>query len=126
MRSACTRSIITASAPGSSASRLPDVSTGHSSTPTGSNVGGATSTTSAPSVESRCAFDRATRECSTSPTRAIRRPSMLPSRWRSVSASRSACVGCSWVPSPALITAGPVPSASGPSGPNPPDVHAAI
>ena len=41
-----------------------------------------------------------------------RRPSMSPSRCRMVSASSNAWVGCSWVPSPALITDGP-PSVGG-------------
>ena len=43
-------------------------STGQPSTPTGSNVGGATRTTSAPSVRSSMTLERATRLCRTSPT----------------------------------------------------------
>ena len=101
---------MTASAFGITASRSYDVSTGQLSTPTGSRVGGATSVTSAPSVLSRSALERATRLCRTSPTITTRRPSRLglapePPRWRTmVNASSSAWVGCSWVPSPALTT----------------------
>ena len=40
-----------------------------------------------------------------SPQIATSRPSIRPLRRRMVSASRSAWVGCSWLPSPALITA---------------------
>ncbi len=50
-------------------------------------------------------FERATRECSTSPQIATVSPSSRPLRRRMVSASSSACVGCSCVPSPALMTA---------------------
>ena len=50
-------------------------------------------------------LERATRECSTSPQIATSSPSIEPLRRRMVSASSSACVGCSWLPSPALITA---------------------
>ena len=50
------------------------------------------------------AFERATRECSTSPQIATISPSMRPLRRRMVKASSSAWVGCSPVPSPALIT----------------------
>ncbi len=49
-------------------------------------------------------FDRATREWSTSPQMHTRSPSKLLKRSRSVSRSSSPCVGCSCVPSPALIT----------------------
>ena len=48
---------------------------------------------------------RATRLCSRSPQIATTSPSSRPLRRRMVSASRSAWVGCSCVPSPALITA---------------------
>src|SRR5439155_22825447 len=48
--------------------------------------------------------DRATRECSTSPTIPTRRPSRRPSFSRIVYRSSSPCVGCSCVPSPALST----------------------
>ena len=92
---------------GSSASRSWDTVTGQPATPTGSRVGGATSTTSAPRVCSSSTLERATRLCRTSPTITTRLPSIPPSRWRMVSASSSAWVGCSWVPSPALMTLGP-------------------
>ena len=49
-------------------------------------------------------LERATRECITSPQIAMTRPSSRPLLRRMVSASSSACVGCSWLPSPALIT----------------------
>ena len=77
IRSRCTRSIITASALASTLSRSYDVSTGQVSTPTGSSVGGATRVTSAPSVCSSSALERATRLCSTSPTIVTRRPSSV-------------------------------------------------
>ena len=102
MRSACTRSIITASSAGSSASSDGLTRHGHCPIPTGCSVGGAITTTSAPSVASRNTLDRATRLCRTSPTIPMRRPAIEPRRSRSVAASSRACVGCSWVPSPAL------------------------
>lgn len=117
IRSACTRSIRTASSPGSSASNEWATVTGQDEAPTGSSVGGATRTTSAPSIDSSSALDLATRLCRMSPTMAMRLPSMSPRRCRSVSASSSAWVGCSWVPSPALMIAGP---------PSWPAVHEAI
>ena len=49
-------------------------------------------------------FERATRLCNTSPQIATVRPLTRPLRRRIVSASSSAWVGCSWLPSPALIT----------------------
>ena len=60
--------------------------------------------TSAPIFTSAKLSERATRECSTSPTIAIRRPSSRPSFSRIVYRSSSACVGCSCVPSPAFRT----------------------
>ena len=50
-------------------------------------------------------FERATRLCRTSPQIATVRPPSRPLRWRIVSASSRAWVGCSWLPSPALMTA---------------------
>ena len=70
----------------------------------GISVGGPTRVTLAPSVVSSSMLERATRLCSTSPTIATCSPSMRPSRARIVYASSNAWVGCSWVPSPALIT----------------------
>ena len=49
-------------------------------------------------------LERATRECRMSPQIATVSPSMRPRLRRIVSASSSAWVGCSWAPSPALIT----------------------
>ncbi len=60
--------------------------------------------TSAPIFTRANDSDRATRECSTSPTIAVRRPSSRPSRSRIVYRSSSAWVGCSCVPSPAFRT----------------------
>ena len=60
--------------------------------------------TRAPSVLSRRMLERATRECRMSPQIATISPSMRPLWRRMVSASSSAWVGCSWLPSPALIT----------------------
>ena len=65
---------------------------------------GATSRTRAPIMDSSRRLDRATRLCSTSPQMATTRPSKPPSRRRMVRASSSAWVGCSWAPSPALMT----------------------
>jgi hypothetical protein len=53
-------------------------------------------------------FDRATRECRTSPTIQIEQPSSAPSRVRSVWTSSRAWVGCSCLPSPALMIAASV------------------
>ena len=50
-------------------------------------------------------FERATRLCRISPQIATVSPAMSPRRRRIVSASKSAWVGCSWLPSPALMTA---------------------
>ena len=58
----------------------------------------------APQRTSACTFERATRECRTSPTIATWRPSSRPSSSRSVYRSSSACVGCWCLPSPALTT----------------------
>ena len=49
-------------------------------------------------------LDRATRECLTSPTMAMRRPPSGPRSFSIVKQSRRAWVGCSCQPSPALIT----------------------
>ena len=68
------------------------------------SVGGPTSVTWAPILHSPTVSDRATLECKTSPTMVTLRPSMRPYLSRMVYMSRSAWVGCSCVPSPALIT----------------------
>ena len=62
------------SALGSTASRSWLTATGHPSREGGSRVGGATRVTSAPSMEKASTLDRATRECLTSPTMAMRSP----------------------------------------------------
>ena len=67
-------------------------------------VDGAMTRTRAPSVLSRRMLERATRECRMSPQIATISPSMCPLWRRMVRASRRAWVGCSWLPSPALIT----------------------
>ena len=56
-------------------------------------------------VLSSAMFERATRLCRTSPQIATVSPPSRPLRRRIVSASSSAWVGCSWLPSPALMTA---------------------
>ena len=76
--------------------------------------------TSAPRVRSSQTLERATRECSTSPAIATRMPvrsapadgvpASLDQCRRMVKASSSAWVGCSWVPSPALMTAASIQS----------------
>ena len=74
------------------------------SMPGGSKVDGPTTRTRAPSAESSRILERATREWRISPQIATVRPSIFPLLRRIVSASRSAWVGCSWAPSPALTT----------------------
>src|SRR2546423_987634 len=67
------------------------------------SVGGPTRVTSAPRADRAFTLERATRECLTSPTMATFIPANESPRWRrSVKASRSAWVGCSCQPSPAL------------------------
>lgn len=104
MRSFCRRSIITTSAPFNPSSMSVKVATCIRPIAGGVSVGGATTRTSLPSSVSARMFERATRLCNTSPQIAIVSPSTRPSRRRIVSASSSACVGCSWRPSPALST----------------------
>ena len=70
----------------------------------GSRVGGAHTRTVAPASVSACTSERATRECSTSPTMVTARPSRCPKARRIVKASSSAWVGCWCQPSPALST----------------------
>ena len=103
-RSIWTRSIITTSAPARASSKSDVADTPIDSIPTGISVGGAQIVTFAFSFVRHQMFDRTTLECATSPTIATRRPSNRFFRWRIVSASRRACVGCSCAPSPALTT----------------------
>src|ERR687888_208840 len=80
------------------------VSQPSASIPRGRSAGGPTSVTRAPISTSACTFERATREWRTSPTIATCRPSMRPSSSWIVYRSRSACVGCWCLPSPAFTT----------------------
>ena len=73
--------------------------------PEGISVEGPHAHTSAPIVFSSSAFERSTRLCSRSPTIATFRPASRPLCSRMVKASSSACVGCSCMPSPALMIA---------------------
>src|SRR4029079_14544879 len=66
-----------------------------------------TRVTSAPRREKAKTLERATRECLTSPTTAIRRPASDPRFSLIVKQSSSAWVGGSCQPSPALMTATP-------------------
>src|ERR1700722_1675205 len=104
MRSRCSRSIITISALRRPSRMSRQTSTPKFSMPGGSSVEGATTRTRAPSVLSRMMLERATRECMMSPQIAIVSASIAPLLRRMVSASSNAWVGCSWAPSPALIT----------------------
>src|SRR3954468_15150173 len=74
------------------------------SMPRGISVGGPQTVTSQPILVKARTFDRATRECRTSPTIQTLVPSSEPTRRRSVYRSSSAWVGCSCLPSPALTT----------------------
>ena len=104
MRSRCRRSIITMSALRRPSRMSRQTSTPKFSMPGGNSVEGATTRTRAPSVLSRMMLERATRECRMSPQIATVSASIGPLLRRMVSASSSAWVGCSWAPSPALIT----------------------
>ncbi len=68
------------------------------------SVDGPQTETSAPIVCSPKMFERATRLLRMSPTMHTRSPFRDPNFSRSVYMSSSPCVGCSWHPSPALIT----------------------
>ena len=67
-------------------------------------VGGAQHVISVSNLLRANIFERATRLWATSPIIAIRRPSRVPFFSLIVNRSRSAWVGCSWAPSPALTT----------------------
>ena len=83
-----------------------NTSTPSRSASAGISVGGPTTRTSAAHAWSAGGCWSGRRgECSTSPQIATASPSSRPLRRRMVSASSSAWVGCSCVPSPALITA---------------------
>ena len=104
MRSSCNRRTLSTSAHSMASSMRPNTFTPSSSMPRGISVHGPQTATSAPSLVSPQRLDRATRECSTSPTRQTFKPSIFPCLSRIVSRSSSACVGCSCLPSPALMT----------------------
>ena len=71
--------------------------------PGGTSVGGPHTQTSAPIFDRSRRFERSTRLCSRSPMIATFRPRIRPLCWRMVKASSSAWVGCSCMPSPALM-----------------------
>ena len=68
----------------------------------GNSVTGPHTITSAPSFCKAKMLDSATRECKISPIMATFLPPTSPKRSRIEKASSRACVGCSWVPSPAF------------------------
>ena len=81
------------------------ISQPQSAAPEGMSVAGPTSRTRFSILPSRMRFERATREWAMSPQIATVSRCSRPLARRIVSASSSACVGCSWRPSPALMTA---------------------
>src|ERR1700730_12348559 len=104
MRSRCRRSIITMSALRRPSRMSRVTSTPKFSMPGGSKVEGATTRTRAPSALSRMMLERATLEWAMSPQIATVSAAIGPLLRRMVRASSSAWVGCSWAPSPALMT----------------------
>src|SRR5438132_6869869 len=104
MRSFWIRRAITASAPVSASRKERATVQPSSSMPEGMSVEGPPTRTCAPSLLKQWMLDRATRLCAMSPTMATVLPSSVPQRSRRLSASSRPCVGCSWAPSPALIT----------------------
>src|SRR3989440_3219102 len=104
MRSFWIRRAITASAPVSASRRERATVQPSFSIPEGISVEGPPTRTWAPSLLKQWMLDRATRLCAMSPTMATVFPSSVPQRSRRLSASSRPCVGCSWAPSPALIT----------------------
>src|SRR6516164_785451 len=71
----------------------------------GTSVGGPQTMTRAPSFSRPWMLLRATRLWAMSPTRPTVRPAIRPLMRRMVKMSSRPCVGCSWAPSPALMTA---------------------
>ena len=107
MRSSCTRSSMITSAP-STASSTDVVARTPSLAMSGSiRVAGPHAQTSAPRARSSSRFERNTRLCSRSPMMETLSPANPPLCSRIVKASRRACVGCSCMPSPALMTRAP-------------------
>src|SRR5438093_50549 len=76
------------------------------------SVGGPATVTVMPSLRMPWMFERATRLCAMSPTIATLSPSKWPLCSRMVRRSSSACVGCSWAPSPALTISSTISVAS--------------
>ena len=105
MRSRWRRSIITTSQPSSPLSMSSVTSTPNSSMPAGIRVGGPIRRTRLSIAPSSRMLERATREWAMSPHMATVRRCRRPLARRMVSASSSACVGCSCRPSPAFSTA---------------------
>src|SRR5207248_2560304 len=103
-RSCWIRKRFTTSAVGRTSSILCETSAPSFSNSRGTSVLGRTSVTRAPSLSRPKMFERATRLNKMSPMIATCSPAILPLRSRIVYRSRSACVGCSCAPSPALIT----------------------
>ncbi len=114
MRSRCRRSIISASAPSSRASKSwPTMQPLRVSSSGSSDCGPQTRISPTPSVRRACRSVRATRECFTSPTiSTFIFEKSLPLAWRRVSMSSRPWVGCALRPSPALINAVPSPAAA--------------
>ena len=107
MRSSCTRSSMMTSAP-ATASSMDVVARTPSCARSGSiNVAGPHPQTSAPRARSSSRFDRNTRLCSRSPMMETFSPANPPLCSRIVNASIRAWVGCSCMPSPALMTRAP-------------------
>src|SRR5437016_278768 len=104
IRSSCSRSTFSTSAHAIASSMRRKRQTPSSSMPRGRSVSGPHTPTSAPSFRRPQMLDRATRECRTSPTRHTLMPSIFPSLSRMVRRSSRPCVGCSCLPSPALMT----------------------
>src|SRR5467141_3403171 len=104
MRSFWIRRAITASAPVSASRKECATVQPSFSMPEGISVEGPPTRTCAPSFLKQWMLDRATRLCAMSPTMATVLPSSVPQRSRRLSTSSRPCVGCSWAPSPALIT----------------------
>ena len=98
------RSPITTSAPSTASSREEQSFAPSRSMPLGISVSGAYMRTSAPNFVRPNRLDLATRECLMSPRIATFSPSIFPNLSRMVHMSRRACVGCSFMPSPALRT----------------------
>ena len=103
-RSCWMRSSMTTSASASADLRSCETFTPRSVNQCGTRVEGPTSVTSASSLVSAQMLERATRLKRMSPRITTLRPFNAPRCSFIVKVSSSACVGCSWAPSPALMT----------------------